>query len=135
MAYSETIYRTNLNTAYNAGRIRQAQDPAIAAFHPAFRYDAISDSDVRRGRPEDNNENHLALDGVIAATNHPFWSVYSPPNGFNCRCSLQMLSVFQLERMGIDPGNIPDPPAKFTASGAGFVHPSFRSNPANTLYG
>lgn len=34
---------------------------------------------------------HAILDGVIKATKDPFWEIYSPPNGWGCRCRLQKI--------------------------------------------
>ncbi len=81
-AYSQTVFRTNLATAHSAGRFRESQKEAIKTTMPAFEYQAVRDVDVRRGRKEDGGENHLALDGLIAATNSQIWQRYAPPNGY-----------------------------------------------------
>lgn len=98
-AYAETVYRTNLSTAYNAGRFQQAKDPVVASVIGALRLEAINDADVRRGRPEDHGENHLAGDGLIASVNDPVWQTASPPHGYNCRCAVTFVSRFELERL------------------------------------
>lgn len=43
-----------------------------------------------RVRPE-----HAALNGVTLPPSDPFWNVYYPPNGWNCRCT-----VVQVSRQG-----------------------------------
>jgi SPP1 gp7 family putative phage head morphogenesis protein len=91
--YVETVYRTNANTAYNAGRMRQARDPAVRAVTPGFRYDAVGDADTRK--------NHRAMDGVVAAQDDPIWSTCSPPLGYNCRCVLALATRSELRREGV----------------------------------
>lgn len=84
-AYGETVYRTNVATAYTAGRFQQAFDPEVADHFPAFEFRATMDGDTRT--------NHAAADGLIAATHDPIWERFSPPLGYNCRCDLQLLSI------------------------------------------
>ena len=81
-AYAGTVYRTNLTTAYTAGRIKQAEDPAVRAVTPGFRYDSVGDVDTRH--------NHQAADGVVALQGDPIWRELSPPLGYNCRCVLAL---------------------------------------------
>lgn len=92
-AYAETVFRTNLATAYSAGRWKQVSDPDVAAVIPAMRYDAVGDKDTR--------PNHEAADGLIASINDPIWDRFTPPLGYNCRCTLELVDVFTLERMGL----------------------------------
>lgn len=70
----QTIYRTNLQGAYMAGRHRQALEQADRA--PFAQYLAVRDS---RTRPS-----HAALHGKVFRLDSPEWSVISPPNGYNC---------------------------------------------------
>lgn len=78
-AYARTIYRTNLATAYSAGRREQARDEVVQDLLPAFMFGTARDVDVRSGRPQDNGENHAALDGFLAPTGHAVWDAWSPP--------------------------------------------------------
>lgn len=87
--YADTVFRTNMNTAYTAGRFRQAQDEDIAQVIGGMRYDAVNDSDVR--------PNHLAMDGVVGAVNDRIWSTHSPPLGFNCRCTIEHVTFAELQ--------------------------------------
>ena len=86
----ETIFRTNIQQSYNVGRWTRFD--AVKDIQPYLMYDAIDDVRVR--------ESHLALDGVIRATDDPFWDTYAPSNGFNCRCRLISLSPEQAENRG-----------------------------------
>tara|TARA_Y100000310_G_scaffold181796_1_gene181827 strand:+ start:139 stop:1101 length:963 start_codon:yes stop_codon:yes gene_type:complete len=90
--YARMAFRTNVNTAVTAGRFRQAQDPDIKAVIPAFRFDAVGDSDTR--------DNHGAADGMILKVDNKAWNRLAPPLGYQCRCQVSLVSVPQLRRMG-----------------------------------
>ena len=91
-AYARMAFRTNVNTANTAGRFRQVQDPDIRQVIPAFRFDAVVDSDVR--------DNHAIGDGMILRVDNPAWGKVAPPLGYNCRCHVSLVSVVQLQQMG-----------------------------------
>ncbi len=88
----DTIYRTNMQAAYQAGRYRQMTDPAIVAARPYWRYVAVMDAATR--------PTHAALNGKIFPWDDPFWKTWYPPNGFNCRCTVQTVSQTELDREG-----------------------------------
>ena len=95
----ETIFRTNVQTAYMAGRY--AQMMAVAEDRPIWRYVAVMD---RRTRPA-----HRALNGIARRFDDPFWSTFYPPNGFGCRCTVQTLSTDEADNRGVEVGKgIPD---------------------------
>jgi len=85
-----TIFQTNIQGAYQAARHRQMTSPAVTAARPYWRYVSIDDAVTR---PE-----HRALHGKIFRHDHPFWSTWYPPNGWNCRCHAQTVSQRELER-------------------------------------
>lgn len=87
----QTIYRTNLQTAYMAGRHRQALEQAGRA--PFAQYLAVRDS---RTRPA-----HAAMHGKVFRIDSPEWSVISPPNGYNCRCRARYMSQEELDERGL----------------------------------
>lgn len=89
----ETIFRTQSQIAYQAGRWKVDQDPDIQEILWGYEYFTVEDNRVR---PE-----HAALHGTILPKDHQFWSTFWPPNGWNCRC--QVLPVFQ-------PAPIKNPP-------------------------
>lgn len=111
--YSRLVFRNNVNTGVSAGRFRQAQDPAIKAILPAFRFDAVGDGDTR--------DNHDAADGIIMAVDNPEWRKIAPPIGHNCRCQIVAVPRIELEDLGrikpdgsiiqdrVPPGAFPDP--------------------------
>lgn len=89
-AYAETVYRTNLNTAFTAGRFRMAQVPSVTKVIGAFEFRAVMDGDTRH--------NHAAAHGLVASQFDPIWETYSPPMGYNCRCRVRMVDRFELRQ-------------------------------------
>ncbi len=87
----KTIYQTNLQTAYMAGRYRQMMESADS--HPYWRYVAVLDG---RTRPM-----HRAMNGRVFRYDDALWSTHYPPNGFNCRCRVSPLSAAAVEREGV----------------------------------
>ena len=86
-----TIYRTNLQTAYMAGRFQEQL--ANAEDRPYWQYVAILDS---RTRPS-----HRAMNGKVFRYDDPFWGSFYPPNGWGCRCRVVALSQGNISRNGI----------------------------------
>lgn len=83
------IYDVNLRAARAEGA--WASFEANKARRPYLRYVAILD---QRTRPE-----HAARHNVTLPVDHPWWDVWAPPCGWNCRCSLQSLSERDVERL------------------------------------
>jgi SPP1 gp7 family putative phage head morphogenesis protein len=87
----ETIFRTNLQTSYAAGRWKAFE--ANAAARPYVEYVAVMDG---RTRPA-----HAALNGRVFRIDDPALEVIAPPNGWNCRCRLRALSGADLRARGL----------------------------------
>jgi SPP1 gp7 family putative phage head morphogenesis protein len=87
----ENIYRTNLQTAYSAGRWKQQEE--TAAFFPYLQYMAILDSRTRQA--------HAAMHGKVFHREHPVWERWYPPNGFACRCYVKSLTDGQVKARGL----------------------------------
>lgn len=87
----KTIYRTNMQTAFMAGRYRRQL--ANAESRPYWMYVSILDG---RTRPT-----HRALNGRVFHFQDPVWRYLYPPNGWGCRCRVRALTASQVERMGI----------------------------------
>lgn len=92
-----TIFRSNLQSAYSVGRWERIVENAEDA--PWLMYDAVDDF---RTRPE-----HAKLDSIILPVSDPFWRAFMPPNGYNCRCGVIQLSDRDLARMGLVPSKRP----------------------------
>lgn len=90
--YAETISRTNLGSAYGAGRYQQMTTPAVRAGRPFVEYRTIGDSRVR--------DPHRALDRLVFVNGSNLSDQYAPPLGFNCRCQMVTLGRRQFERSG-----------------------------------
>lgn len=86
----KTIYQTNLQSAYMAGRAKAQME---AGAFPYLMYVAVMDG---RTRPS-----HAALNGRIWRKDDPVWQTIFPPNGFNCRCRTRALTAVQMQREGL----------------------------------
>lgn len=87
----KTIYQTNLQSAYMAGR--KAEMEQTAETHPYWMYVAILDGKTR--------PSHRALHGQVFRHDDPIWSAIFPPNGFNCRCRVVALTEAAVKRRGL----------------------------------
>ncbi len=72
--YLDTVFRTNIQSAYGHGRWQQQN--RNKAKRPYLMYSAIDDSRVRPA--------HLALNRIVLPIDHPFWLTHYPPLGFRC---------------------------------------------------
>lgn len=84
----DNIYRTNIQGHYNRGRCEQ-QGRNVER-RPYYLYDAVNDSRTRPG--------HAAMDGFVARHDDPMWGVWTPTNGYRCRCRRIALTEDQAER-------------------------------------
>ncbi len=87
----DTIFRTNLQSAYMAGRYQAQLDNAEA--RPWWEYVAVMDN---RTRPM-----HRQLHGRVFRYDDPFWRSFYPPNGWRCRCRVRTRSSADLSRLGL----------------------------------
>lgn len=81
--YLETVYRTNVASAYNAGRFAAQTSPDVVEATGYWEYVTADDDRVR--------DDHAALHGKQWRIGDPEAMALYPPNGFNCRC--QMVTV------------------------------------------
>lgn len=89
----QTIFRTNLASAYSVGEWSKIVDQVEVA--PFLMYDAVDDF---RTRPE-----HAALDGMVRPVTWEGWRRgYLPPLGWNCRCGVIQLSQDDLDELGLE---------------------------------
>lgn len=92
------IFDVNMRMSYAAGRWEQIE--RVKSTRPYLRYVAILDS---RTRPD-----HKDWHGLVLPVDDPFWNTHYPPNGWNCRCSVQSLSARDLERRGFEVSASPE---------------------------
>lgn len=89
---ADVIFRTNMQTAYNAGHYKSMTNPTAKKLRPYWQYVTAGDVEVR--------ESHAMMEGRIYAADDPIWDIWYPPNGFRCRCSVVSLTRNQVERSG-----------------------------------
>lgn len=92
--HAETVFDTNIASAYSHGRWEQQRRPGALRLRPFWQYKTIGDKDVR--------PTHEAMDGRVFPADHEVWRTWYPPNGFRCRCSIFSLSRRDVEREGIE---------------------------------
>lgn len=90
---ADVIFRTNLQTAYNAGHYKSMTDDTAIKLRPFWQYRTAADGNVR--------EEHAQMHGKVYRADDPIWDVWYPPNGFRCRCSVVSLSERQVKERGL----------------------------------
>jgi SPP1 gp7 family putative phage head morphogenesis protein len=80
--YAEAEYNHALNSSMMASKWQTIQKEKQAL--PLLKYIAVQDSHTRL--------EHAALHGVVRKVDDDFWSMWMPPNGWNCRCDVVQLS-------------------------------------------
>ena len=90
----ETIFRTNIQSAYAAGRYAQMTDPETLADRPFWTFSTIED-----GRECDICE---PCDEVVLPADDPWWHTHHVPLHFNCRCEAHSLTTDEAKKRGVD---------------------------------
>ena len=90
----EVIFRTNVQTAYNQGRLAQMRDKDVLEVRPYGRYNAIMD----RGTCPICG----GFDGLVLPADDKIWSGAWPPLHHQCRCRIDPLTDEQAHAHGID---------------------------------
>lgn len=86
----KTIYRTNMAVAAMTGLYKELK--AASDIMPYWRYVTVGDGRVR--------EEHAKIHGKILRHDDPFWDKYFPPNGYNCRCSVEGITEIEFKKKG-----------------------------------
>lgn len=79
----ETTIVTVTHEMYNAAKYFASHKPAIYEQIWGFRYVTREDDKVR--------PTHAAQEGVTLPKDDPWWEIWWPPNGYNCRCTVEIL--------------------------------------------
>ncbi len=96
----ETIFRTNVQMAYQSGRWAQLQDPEVRATHPYLMYDAVLDNRT--------TEICRTRNGTVLPADDPWWYRNWPPLHFNCRSGVRPLTEAEAARRTIGrPDTVP----------------------------
>lgn len=86
-----TIYHTNKQTAYAAGRWQRIQK--TKEFFPYLQYMPSVSAKKR--------DNHTRYYGLLRPVDDPIWQSIFPPNGFGCKCWVKQLTQAQAEKLGV----------------------------------
>lgn len=125
---ADTIFRTNIQTAYNVGHYEQLTEPTVLRVRPYWQYDAVNDTHTR--------PSHLAMDGKVFPADSPIWDTWFPPNGFRCRCTVKSLSKRQVEQQDIKVET--ETPTAAELPDGRYVNvlpdPQFNTNPAKVRF-
>lgn len=87
----ETIFRTNVQLAYSAGRYEQAVE--VKDERPYWMFDALLDSRASEICEE--------CDGTVRPADDPWWRTHQPPLHHNCRSSLTTLTPERAGERGV----------------------------------
>jgi len=107
-AYVETVFRTNISSAYAAGRIQQMQNPDVLAARPYVQFRAIIDG---RTTSQCRYCNNLTFNRQT----DPGWVRFCPPLHFNCRSTTRLLPARSvspsqvINSADVDPRGYPAP--------------------------
>ncbi len=91
--YWETVFRTNVQTAYGAGKYEIMRNPEVEAAMGYYQYLSVMDSAV--------TELCQSLHGLVWAADDPAVSKFWPPNHFNCRSTMVPLTLDEIEAEGL----------------------------------
>jgi SPP1 gp7 family putative phage head morphogenesis protein len=96
-AHLETVYRTNLQSAFGRGNFEKLTDPTLGGAFWGWRYKTVGDDRVR--------DSHRVLDGLTFKTGaHD--EVY-PPWDFNCRCAPEPITRREARNDAIESDELP----------------------------
>jgi len=89
----KTIFYTNMETLYAAGKYWEYNDSAYKERFPYFMYLTVGDENVR--------EEHREMHGKVFRRDDRVWDIWWPPNGFNCRCDVIMVSDYEMKQRNL----------------------------------
>ncbi|MEE8658830.1 Phage-Mu-F domain-containing protein [Acetobacteraceae bacterium EV16G] len=126
---SEIIYRTNLSSAYAAGRYRKMTSPEALEIFPYWRYVHNVSLHPRIV--------HEAWGGIILRADNPWWYSHFAPNGWGCNCEIQPVSRRKMARNGWKEDEAPEivtrpwvnPATGRTEQVPTGISPGFQTNP------
>lgn len=126
--HADVVFRTNMQTAYNAGHYKSMTNPTAKKLRPYWKYVTAGDGEVR--------ESHAMMEGRIYAADDPIWNIWYPPNGYRCRCSVASLTKSQVERSGVPVSREPPCDVDYSTGEVLYKYPDkgFSNNPAKDAW-
>lgn len=94
-SHAENVLRTNIGTAYNAGRAQQMTQPTVLRYRPFWQIVTVNDGPPRQRKA--HQDAHL----VVLRADDPFWLEAYPPFGYQCRCRVRSLSRREGEPLAV----------------------------------
>jgi SPP1 gp7 family putative phage head morphogenesis protein len=89
----DTVFRTNIQNAYGAGRYYEQHDPDVKAQRTYLQFSATLDHRV--------TDTCRALHGTIRPIDDPFWMTRQPPLHFRCRSTTISLTEEEARELGV----------------------------------
>lgn len=90
-SYVETVFRTNIASAYGAGRVQQMQSPTVLQARPYAQYRAIVDNRT--------TSVCLYLNGIVFdRRTDTGWQRFAPPNHYQCRSTIILVNPDRLSK-------------------------------------
>lgn len=125
---SDNIFRTNMQTALNAGHYKSMTDATTMRLRPYWMYRTAGDGNVRKS--------HAVMEGRVYRADDPIWDVWYPPNGFRCRCMVVSLTRQQMERRGLRVETLAPHTVDYSTGEILPMFPDkgFSNNPAKTVW-
>lgn len=97
-----------VNNQYNHNYLYAEYNHAVSASQAAAKWQRFEadgdryDLQYRTAGDELVREDHRALDKITLPPSDPFWDMYTPPNGWNCRCNYVQVRRGKYERTDPD---------------------------------
>lgn len=92
-AHLETVFRTNVGAAYQAGRWQQLTDPEVLEDRPYWQWVSVLDTH--------SSTICKPLEGVTKPASDSWWLSHYPPMHYQCRSTVISLTESQAHREGI----------------------------------
>ena len=80
----QTVFYTNMTSIYMGGKYWEYQKEEYVEEFPYFRYVTMDDGEVR--------DSHRKMHNKVFRRDDKIWDIWWPPNGFRCRCDVEMVT-------------------------------------------
>jgi hypothetical protein len=101
-SHVETIFRTNVQRSYTAGRVEHAMKPSVLRARPFWQVVTVNDGPPRQ------RATHRQNSGKTLRADNPIWGSKMMPWGFNCRCRFRTVPASYAGVISSDLEGVPD---------------------------